>query len=66
MKDWSALIAANKEKLYKLAEANTEYNSNGDAVISPDDPWFHDDIWDSDFSAAARADCFCGKPQTVL
>lgn len=28
---------------------NTLRNKNGDAVISRDDPWFYDDVWDKDY-----------------
>ena len=43
-------INVNREKIYKLAEKNTVRNSDGRTVISRDDPWFHDDIWDDDFA----------------
>ena len=49
MKDWSAFLKANREKINALAEKNTEYNEEGNAVISRDDPWFYDDVWDEDY-----------------
>ena len=49
MKDWSALLKANRTKINALAEKNTEYNEKGDVVISRDDPWFYDDVWDDDY-----------------
>ena len=49
MKDWSAFIKANREKIYALAEKNTKYNEDGHTVISRDDPWFYDDVWDDDY-----------------
>ena len=49
MKNFSEFVKANKEKIYSLAKKNTEYNSNGDAVISHKDSWFYEDEWDEDY-----------------
>ena len=48
MKNFAEFIKAHKEKLYALAEKNTKRNANGDAVISRDDSWFYDDVWDKE------------------
>lgn len=65
MKNFSEFVKANKEKIYSLARKNTQYNRNGDAVISRDDPWFYDDVWEYDYkelvardSVSIRANCF--------
>lgn len=49
MKNFDEFIKAHKEKIYSLAEQNTKYNRNGDAVISRDDPWFYENVWDDDY-----------------
>lgn len=49
MKNFSDFVKANKEKIYALAQKNTAYNSNGDAVISRNDSWFYEDEWDADY-----------------
>ena len=49
MKNFAEFVKANREKIYALAEKNTKYNEDGDAVISRDDPWFYDDVWDEDY-----------------
>lgn len=46
MKDFDKFVKANKAKIYSSARENTEYNSNGDAVISSYDSWFYEDEWD--------------------
>ncbi len=46
MNDFSAFLKANKEKIYAHAEKNTKRNTNGDAVISRDDPWVYENEWD--------------------
>ena len=48
MKNFSEFVKANKDVLYSLAEKNTKYNENGDAVISRDDSWFNENVWDKD------------------
>ena len=48
MKNFSEFVKANKETLYSLAKKNTKYNKNGCAVISRNDDWFDDDVWDKD------------------
>ena len=49
MKNFAAFVKANREKIYALAEKNTQRNSKGQTVISRDDPWFYDDVWDDDY-----------------
>ena len=49
IKNWSEFLAANREKIYALADKNTQRNSDGQTVISRDDPWFYDDVWDNDY-----------------
>ena len=46
MKNFSEFIKANKAAIYAHAEANTERNAAGHAVISRADPWFREDEWD--------------------
>lgn len=47
MKNFAEFIKANRAKAYALAEKNTKRNEDGDTVISRDDPWFYDDVWDN-------------------
>ena len=58
MKDFDKFVKANKEKLYSLARKNTEYNSNGDAVISRNDSWFYEDEWDEYYTKTFKLDSF--------
>lgn len=46
VKNFAEFLKVNKEKIYSHAEKNTPRNSNGDAVIFRDDPWFYEDEWD--------------------
>lgn len=48
--NWNDFINANREKIFRLAEENTVRNSDGRTVISCDDTWFYDNIWDVDFA----------------
>ncbi|MBQ3337561.1 MAG: hypothetical protein IJG80_09175 [Selenomonadaceae bacterium] len=41
--DFSKFVAKNKEVLYETARKQAKTNANGDAVISRDEPWFHED-----------------------
>jgi len=62
MKNFSEFIKANKEAVYAQAEANTEYNAQGEAVISRDDPWFYEDDWDVFYKElTARDDSAAGS-----
>lgn len=56
MKNFDEFVKSNKEKLYSLARKNTIYNSNDDAVISRDDSWFYDDVWDKDYKELLARD----------
>ena len=56
MKDFDKFVSANKEKLFALAERNTERNENGDAVISRNDPWFYEDEWDDYYKELTALD----------
>ena len=49
MKNFAEFVKANREKIYALAEKNTKRNEAGHTVISRDDPWFYDDVWDEDY-----------------
>lgn len=55
MKDFDAFFKANKGKIMAYARANTKYNAEGQATISRDDPWFYDDVWESDFEGVKEA-----------
>ena len=56
MKDFDKFVKANREKLFALAERNTERNENGDAVISRNDPWFYEDEWDDYYKELVARD----------
>ena len=56
MKDFDAFFKANKDKIMTYAKANTQYNAEGQATISRGDPWFYDDVWESDFEGVKEAD----------
>lgn len=56
MKDFDNFVKANKAKLFALAESNTEYNEDGDAVISRNDPWFYEDEWDEYYKELTALD----------
>ena len=47
MKNFAEFVTANREKIYAHAESTTKKNANGDAVISPDDPWVNEIVWGS-------------------
>ena len=45
------------KKWRDFVRQNTLRNDEGHAVISRDDPWFYDDVWDKDFKELmARGD----------
>lgn len=46
MGSFERFIQKNKDKLYKMAEKNTTYNSEGRAVIKKDDEWRNETEWD--------------------
>ena len=54
MKNFAEFVKANKKILYDFAEKNTKRNSNGDAVISKDDPWFYEDECDEHYKELNR------------
>lgn len=56
MKNFAEFVAANKEKLYAHAEANTKRNRNGDAVISRTDSWFNENEWDEYYKELTSRD----------
>ena len=45
-----------KKKWRDFIRQNTLHNKNGDAVISRDDPWFYDDVWDKDYKELKASD----------
>ena len=45
-----------KKKWRDFIRQNTLRNKNGDAVISRDDPWFYDDVWDKDYEELKASD----------
>ena len=49
VKDFNEFVRKNKVALFSFAEKNTEYNAEGRAVISRDDPWFDEDEWDAHY-----------------
>ena len=46
MKNFAEFLAKNREAIRAHTLASATYNENGDAAISRDDPWFHEDEWD--------------------
>ena len=49
MKNFSEFVAKNKKTLFDFAAARTKTNSKGQAVISRNDSWFNEDIWETDY-----------------
>jgi len=47
MNNFSDFIKANKEKIYRMAEANTVKNEKNIPVITKDDPWRDETEWDA-------------------
>ena len=48
MSNFEAFFKANKKQIMTYAKANTHYNADGQATISRNDEWFHDDVWEKD------------------
>lgn len=48
MSNFELFFKANKKQIMTYAKANTHYNADGQATISRDDEWFHDDVWEKD------------------
>lgn len=57
--DFKQFIQDNKEKIYKIAEQNTTYNSDGQATISKDDPYFNEDEWEEHFRELDKVERYC-------
>ena len=49
MCDSKKFLSVDKQKWREFVRKNTLKNHNGDAVISRDDSWFYEDVWDKDF-----------------
>ena len=56
MKNFREFVKTHKTQLYALARQNTKYNENGDAVISREDSWFYEDVWDEDYKELIARD----------
>ena len=56
---FSKILAANREKIYALAEKNSKPNSKGQATISRDDKWFYEDEWDVFFKVLNQSPFEC-------
>lgn len=56
MKSVTEALGISMSELMDYARANTKYNENGDAVISRDDPWFDDDVWEKDYEELMKAE----------
>jgi hypothetical protein len=50
MSKFTDFVRDNKEKIYKIAEANTVRNKEGAPVITKDDPWRNESEWDAHFN----------------
>ncbi|SFM38372.1 hypothetical protein [Pelosinus propionicus] len=48
--NFTDFIEKNKDKIRKVAEANTVRNKKGIPVITKDDPWRNEKEWDITFS----------------
>ena len=46
MNEFQQFVKYNKEQLYNFAESYTVYDSQGRAVLTKDDNWRIDYIWD--------------------
>ena len=44
------------KKWRNFIRQNTLRNDDGHAVISRDDPWFYDEVWDKDFKELMACD----------
>jgi len=51
LEEMLAYIKEHKEELFSAARKNSKYDSEGRMVISRDDPWFHDNVWDNQGSS---------------
>ena len=49
-------IENNKDRIIAKSEANTKRNENGDVVISRDDEWFYEDVWDELYAELLASD----------
>ncbi len=56
MNEFEVFFKANKKQIMNYAKANTHYNTGGQATISRNDEWFHDDVWEKDTSGVNEAD----------
>lgn len=44
--DFKDFLIQNKDKIRRLSDSNTVKNSKGEVVITLDDPWRNETIWD--------------------
>ncbi len=56
MKKLSPFFQKNRQRLFQMAINNTEYNEHGQAILTNDDPWSHDDVWDKDYKELENAE----------
>lgn len=56
---FNKFLAANREKIYELAEKNSKPNSKGQATISRADKWFYEDEWDVFFKVLNQSPVEC-------
>jgi hypothetical protein len=46
--EFEQFLKDNKEKLYEMAEKNTTRNKQGQVVITKDDEWRNEDVWENE------------------
>ena len=51
-----SFLKSDREKWRAFIRQNTKRNENGDAVISKDDSWFYEDVWDEDYKELIARD----------
>ena len=51
-----SFLKSDREKWRAFIRQNTKRNENGDAVISKDDTWFYEDVWDKDYKELVARD----------
>ena len=47
MRNFDELMKNNEKALFAIAERNTQYNADGDAVIAKGDEWRKETEWDT-------------------
>lgn len=56
MTEFEKYLRDNREAIYSEAMAATPCNEFGEPVITKDDPWRYEDVWDRDYEELVRAE----------